>query len=125
MKTAELKKLLDLAERAKERDLAVFSAFRSAREALADEAANIKRKSATESADIGASMQWQSWSLRKLAELDVKIAAAVEQEESARSIAQKSAAKVEAIIFLIKKSTAIELHDDRRRAEQDGLPPDA
>ena len=125
MKTAELKKLLDLANRAKDRDLAVFSAFKTAREALSKEAADIKHKSAAEGADAVASLQWQSFSLRKLAELETKIAAASAQEEDARAIAQKSAAKVEAIKFLIKKSSVIELHDNRRRAEQDGLPPDA
>lgn len=127
MKTAELKKLLDLANRAKDRDLAAYSALRNACEALLEEADNIKQKSSVQNIDenLGASLQWQSWILRKLADLDHKITAANQQEEASRTVAQKSAAKVEAITFLIKKSAAIELRDDRRRAEQDGLPPDA
>lgn len=126
MKTVELKKLLNLADRAKDRDLAAFSILKLAREKLSSEAADIKQKSSVSNSEANAaSLQWQSWSLRKLAELDQKIAKAGGDEETARLIAQKSAAKVEAIKFLLKKSAAIELHDNRRRAEQDGLPPDA
>ena len=125
MKTSELKKLLDLASRAKDRDLAMFLALKTAREELSNEANDIKQKSAVVDGNFGASLQWQSWRLRKLADLDRKIADASAREEDVRAIAQKSAAKVEAIKSLIKKSSAIELHDDRRRAEQDGLPPDA
>lgn len=129
MTPSEIRKLIDLAEQGKTRDIALFaSVFRQHNELLNQFGTlqSQNRKHCLHSTmDFNAVARWKRWNESEIKNLQARINAFSERQEAARKVAAKSAAKVQALEFLLKKALKVELQKNRRRAEQNGQPPDA
>ena len=129
MTTTEVRKLIALADHGKTRDMAIYA---SACSKLDDLQAQIdalhtdKRQHSLSSAgDFNAIARWQRWAEAEINKLQSKLHNTAEEKEQARKVAVKSVAKVQALDILLKKALKEELLINRRRAEQNGQPPDA
>ena len=129
MTPTEVQKLIALAEHGKTRDMAIYA---HACSKLEDIRARIdvlnadKHKYGLSGDDnLNAHARWQHWAEAEDNKLESQHQEAVEEKETARQIAVKSVAKVQALEILLKKALKEEILIKRRRAEQNGQPPDA
>lgn len=129
MTPAEIRKLQALAEQGKARDLAKFASAKRHRERLIQQVDDIRadghRNSLAAGNEFGVIARWQQWAVLETKRLESEARQASLEIEGLRLIAAKSSAKVNAMEILLKKSLKAQLLNDRRRAEQNGVPPDA
>lgn len=129
MTPAEIRKLLPLAEQGKSRDLALYAKWMQALERIAAEQAALEQKSRSfaqvDGQDFGATARWQNWAQQQTRRLLVEAQQATVEKEACRKQAVTSAARVQALELLLQQARAAELLQHRRRAEQNGVPPDA
>lgn len=129
MKPNQIRKLIDLAENGKTRDVALFvkasNECRELKEQLDLFQTQIGQHGFNDKMDFNAIARWQRWNDVETKRLHTRISKAVESKSKSRKIAAKSAAKVQVLETLLKKALKVELQANRRRAEQNGQPPDA
>jgi hypothetical protein len=75
--------------------------------------------------DLNALARWQRWAEIEIGKLRSQHTEAAKGKEVARQVAVKSVAKVQALEILLKKALKEDVLIKRRRAEQNGQPPDA
>jgi len=68
--------------------------------------------------------RWQAWAEGENRRLNEQAHAIDTDKELARKVAIKSAAKVQALEYLLKDAKKAEIVLRRRRAEQNGMPSD-
>ena len=129
MTPTEIRELRSLAEHGKTRDMAIYAQACSKLDALQ---AQINASQADKSqhrligdGDLNAHARWQRWAEAEINKLQSQHQEAGKEKEAARQIAVKSVAKVQALEMLLKKALKEEVLIKRRRAEQNGQPPDA
>ncbi len=129
MKSSDINKLIDLAEIGKTRDIALFAKINRECSDLKAQCETIQMRNRQDSlqgtTDFNAIARWQRWNESEITRLHDRIGALTDEKGVARKIAAKSAAKVQALEILLKKSVKTDLQTNRRRAEQNGQPPDA
>lgn len=129
MTPAEIRKLQSLAEQGKARDLARFASALRYREDLVQQVTDIQadshRNSLADGNEFGVIARWQQWATQETHRLESEARQTSLEIEEFRLIAAKSSAKVNALEILLEKSLKAQLLNDRRRAEQNGVQPDA
>lgn len=127
MTPAEILKLQSLAEQGKLRDLAIYAKFAQRYQASLGEINELESqtKRKFEAADITVIARWQRWADDELRRLNDQAQLIEIDKEAARNVAIKSAAKVQALEYLLKDARKAAIMLSRRRAEQNGMPPDA
>lgn len=129
MTPAEIRKLQSLAEQGKARDLARFASALRHHEGLIQQIDDIRadghRNSLAAGNDFGVIARWQQWATQETKRLESEARQASLEIEELRLIAVKSSAKVNALEILLEKSLKAQLLNARRRAEQNGIQPDA
>lgn len=129
MTPSEIRKLISLAEHGKTRDIAIYA---KACGKLEDTLAKIsalnadkRQHSLASGSNFNAIALWQRWAEGEANKLESQHLDASREKETARQIAVKSLAKVQALEILLKKALKEDVLIKRRRAEQNGQPPDA
>ena len=129
MTPIQVRKLVSLAEHGKTRDITIYA---QACRKLDDLETQIKMLNAdkrkhvlSSGGDFNALARWQHWVVVAINKLQSQHHEAAAKNEVARLSAVKSAAKVQALEILLKKALKEEVLIKRRRAEQNGQPPDA
>ncbi len=129
MTPTEVRKLISLAEHGKTRDLAVYAQACSKLEGLQAQInvmrADKRQYDLSSGGDLNALARWQRWAEAEINQLQSQQHEATGEKEAARMIAVRSVAKVQALEILLKKALKEEILIKRRRAEQNGQPPDA
>lgn len=127
MTPADIRKLQDLAEQGKLRDLAIYSKFVQRHGDIMRQVDDLQARvdNNEDTSDLTALVRWESWAERERTKLVAMADAMHVEKENARKVAVKSAAKVEALGILLKDALKAQLILNRRRAEQNGMPPDA
>lgn len=129
MNPTEVRKLIGLAEHGKTRDMAIYAkACRKLENIQAQiTALNTDKLQLylSHGGDPSSLARWQRWADIKVEKLESQQQSAVQEKEAARQVAVKSVAKVQALEALHKKALKKDLIIKRRRAEQNGQPPDA
>lgn len=129
MTPSEIRKLINLAEQGKTRDIALFASVSRQHNELLHKLGALqsqnRKHNLLNTMDFNAVARWKRWNEVEITNLQARIYAVLEEKDSARKVAAKSAAKVQALEFLLKKALKVELQKNRRRAEQNGQPPDA
>lgn len=129
MTAEELGKLLHLAEQKKARDLASYATslhkiegFKAEISALTDK----KHHIGTHSTDaVLVVARWNIWADKQIQHFEILINATRQEAEILRAQAAKSTGKVLGIEMLQEKVALEYKLLQRRRAEQNGVPPDA
>lgn len=129
MTPSEIRKLISLAEHGKTRDIAIYA---KACGKLEDTLAKIsalnadkRQHSLASGSNFNTIALWQRWAEGEANKLESQHLDASREKEAARQIAVKSLAKVQALEILLKKALKEDVLIKRRRAEQNGQPPDA
>jgi len=124
---AEIRKLLALAEQGKSRDLALY-----AQQVQAAEAVSARKQALLEGLretpalqDYAASARWQRWSEQEMRRLQAESRRIEVEKEARRKTAATAVARVQALELLLEKALKADIQQARRRAEQNGVPPDA
>ena len=129
MTPSDIRKLISLAEHGKTRDLAIYAKSCNRLDNLALETESIrtsKRQNAVvNDGNFKTAALWQRWAEMEIGKLQGKQQVEMLEKERFRQIAFKSSAKVQALGMLLKAALKEQLLTNRRRAEQNGLPPDA
>lgn len=129
MTPTEIQKLINLAEHGKTRDIAIYAGTCSKLDRLQKKIlslqADIRKGVGREGENLNAHARWQHWAQLEEGKLKQKYSGAEDEKEAARQVAMKSVAKVQALEILLKKSLKEDILLKRRRAEQNGQPPDA
>lgn len=129
MTPAEIQRLVPLVEQAKARDLAVFSATLREIEDLEQKITalhhDMQRNSLADTNNFAVIARWQNWADAEVDQLERAVSVAKQASEAARKVALRSSAKVRAVEMLLKTALKEQLQTNRRRAEQNGVPPDA
>lgn len=129
MRSNQIRKLIDLAENGKTRDVALFVKASNECRDLVEQLELIQKQIGqhkfNDEIDFSAIARWQRWNDAETKRLHARISEAVESKSKSRKIATKSAAKVQVLETLLKKALKVEVQANRRRAEQNGQPPDA
>lgn len=129
MTPSEIRKLINLAEQGKARDIALFASISRQHNTLLTELDTIQSQNRQHglhnAMDFNAIARWKRWNDVEIINLQARVNAILAKKGPARKNAAKSAAKVQALEFLLKKALKVELQKNRRRAEQNGQPPDA
>lgn len=129
MTPSEIRKLIDLAEQGKTRDIALYAHISRQHNELLNQLGALQsqnRKHCLKNTmDFSAVARWKRWNEIEVTNLHARANTVLKNKESARKVAAKSAAKVQALEYLLKKALKVELQINRRRAEQNGQPPDA
>lgn len=129
MKPVEIEKLIALAEEHKARDLSAYAErmqkVNAIKRSIEDLKADIRQISLGSRNDFVVIARWQGWAEQKQQRLEHDVFEAVQAAEELRHVAVKSSARVHALEILLKKSRHEQLQLHRRRAEQNGMPPDA
>lgn len=126
MTPAEILKLQSLAEQGKARDLAIYAGLvqkRQAAQLQIDKLREQEKEYAT-ATDIVVMARWQAWADGETRRLNDIMHLIDVDKELAREKAIKSAAKVQALEYLLKDAKKAEIVLKRRRAEQNGMPSD-
>jgi len=125
----EVRKLISLAEHGKTRDITIYA---KACDKLEDTLTKIsvleadkRQHSLASGSNFNAIALWQRWAEGEASKLEAQHLEASSDKEAARQIAVKSLAKVQALEILLKKALKEDVLIKRRRAEQNGQPPDA
>jgi len=125
----EVRKLVALAEHGKSRDMAIYAQSCSKIEGIQAKInalhADKRQQNLSGDGDFNALARWQRWSETEIAKLQSLHNEAAKEKEVARQVAVKSVAKVQALEILLKKALKEDILIKRRRAEQNGQPPDA
>ncbi len=129
MTPSEIRKLVELAEYGKTKDLAIYANHVQKTEAISrkihDLNADVRRNALSSGHDLAVSARWHAWAESEQQKLEGKAHEAAHDKELARKLAVKSSARVQALEMLLKKALAEQLILNRRRAEQNNVPPDA
>lgn len=129
MTPSDIRKLISLAEHGKTRDLAIYAKSCKRLEDLGLQTdairANKRQNAVVSGGNFKNAALWQQWADAEIQKLQVKQLAEIVEKEHFRQIAFKSSAKVQALEMLLKTALKELLLTNRRRAEQNGLPPDA
>lgn len=125
MTPEELQKLLGLAEQGKTRALAEHAARLQDCAALAQERAALAEGMQAGGGDFTALARWQNWIQAEKRRLDQALQQAEMAAEESRKRALHASARVQALDILLERARAVALRQNRRRAEQNGVPPDA
>ena len=129
MAPAEVRKLIALAEHGKTRDMAIYAQISRKLDDLHSkiEALNVEKnqRGLSSSGDFNVLARWRRWAEVEIGKLQAASQKAAKEKEGARQIAIRSVAKVQALEILLKKALKEELVLKRRRAVQNGQPPDA
>ena len=129
MTPTEVQKLISLAEHGKTRDITIYAQACSKLDSLQSQIdmlhADKRQHDLSGGGDLNALARWQRWAETEINILQSQHHEATGVKEAARQIAVKSVAKVQALEILLKKALKEELLIKRRRAEQNGQPPDA
>jgi len=125
----EVRKLIALAEHGKTRDMAIYAELSRKLDDLYSkiEALNAEKNQhgLSNSGDFNVLARWQRWADIEISKLQAASQKAAKEKDAARQIAIKSVAKVQGLETLLEKALKEELVLKRRRAEQNGQPPDA
>jgi hypothetical protein len=125
----EVRKLISLAEHGKTRDITIYAQACSKLDSLQSQIdvlyADKRLHGLSSGGDLNALARWQRWAEAEINKLQSQHHMEVGEKEAARQIAVKSVAKVQALEILLKKALKDEILIKRRRAEQNGQPPDA
>ncbi len=126
MTPAEIEKLQSLAEQGKARDLAIYAGFVQKLQVAQQEIDDLHEqyKAHSKSTNIVVVARWQAWAEGENRRLNEQAHAIDTDKELARKVAIKSAAKVQALEYLLKDAKKAEIVLRRRRAEQNGMPSD-
>ena len=129
MNPAEVRKLIALAAHGKSRDMAIYAQACSKTEGLQAKIDTLhtdkRQHDLSSGSDLNALARWQRWSEAEIGKLQSQHNEAASEKEVARLVAVKSVAKVQALETLLKKALKEDVLIKRRRAEQNGQPPDA
>ncbi|PCJ74534.1 MAG: hypothetical protein COA53_09170 [Rhodobacteraceae bacterium] len=129
MTPTEVRKLISLAEHGKTRDMAIYAQYCGKLDALQAQIDCVhtdKRKhDLSRGGDLNTFARWQRWAGAEIAKLQSQHYDAKAEKEAARLVALRSVAKVQALEILLKRALKEEVMTKRRRAEQNGQPPDA
>ena len=129
MTPTEVRKLISLAEHGKTRDMAIYAQTcrkLDGLQAQIDDLRTEKHKhDLSRGGDLGTLARWQRWADAEIAKLQSQHYDAKAEKEAARLVALRSVAKVQALEILLKRALKEEAMTKRRRAEQNGQPPDA
>lgn len=129
MTPLEVRKLIALAEHGKTRDMAIYAQACSKLEGVQTQIdalnANKRKYDMSGGDNLNALARWQRWARLEANRLQSQHHDAAREKETARQVAMKSVAKVQALETLLKKALKEEVMIKRRRAEQNGQPPDA
>ena len=129
MTPTEVRKLITLADHGKTRDLAIYTSACSTLDDLQAQIdalhTEIRQHSLSSEGNFNAIARWQRWAEVEINKLRSKLHNTAEEKEQARKVAVKSVAKVQTLEILLKKAQKEKLLINRRRAEQNGQPPDA
>ena len=124
MTPEDLEKLLVLAEQTKARDLAAYAQQVQQKQALEQARAELDARRQG-GADFVALARWQNWVSREQARLAAAIREIGEAMDESRARAVRASARVQALEMLLERARLAALRQSRRRAEQNGVPPDA
>jgi len=126
---AQVRKLIPLAEHGKSRDMDNYARKCIKVEEIRGEIdvirAGKRQYDPSNGGDFNALARWQRWVDAEISKLGSQHQISESEKEAARLVAIKSAAKVQALESLLKRALKEELVRKRRRAEQNGQPPDA
>ncbi len=124
MTPEDLEKLLVLAEQAKARDLAVYAQQVQEKQALEQARAELDARRQGSAAFV-ALARWQNWVCRERERLTAELQRIGEAMDDSRARAVRASARVQALEMLLERARLAALRQNRRRAEQNGVPPDA
>lgn len=129
MTPGEVRKLVSLTEHGKMRDMAIYARACSKLEGCQAQIEALRadkyRHGLARGGDLNALARWQRWSDSEIDKLRFHYKEAKVEKETTRLVAVRSVAKVQALEILLKKALKEEILIKRRRAEQNGQPPDA
>ena len=129
MTPSDIRKLISLVEHGKNRDLATYAKSCERFDETARQIESIqidKRQNAVVSeGHFKALALWQRWAETELRKKLVQQQTEALEKERLRQVAFKSSAKVQALEMLLKTALKEQLSTSRRRAEQNGVSPDA
>ncbi len=129
MTPTEVRKLISLAEHGKTRDMAIYAQACSKLDGLQAQIdglfADKHQHGLSRGSDLNTLARWQRWTEAEITKLQSQHQDIETEKEAARLVALRSAAKVQALEILLKKALKEEVLINRRRAEQNGQPPDA
>ncbi|MGE4610071.1 MAG: hypothetical protein AAED33_01490 [Paracoccaceae bacterium] len=124
----EIQSLVDITQQIKIRDITKYAGICRAIEEMQKQIGAIsadKHRQIICGADLHSFAKWQRWSDTEIEKLRTKIQETANEKEAARKLAANSQAKVQVLELLLKKARSEQIQKARRRAEQDGRPPDA
>lgn len=129
MTPTEVRKLISLAEQGKARDMAIYAQVCSKLDGLQTQIGGLnadkQKHGLSRGGDLNALARWQRWAETEITKLQSQYRKIETEKEAARLVALRSTAKVQALETLLKKALKEEVLVNRRRAEQNGQPPDA
>lgn len=129
MTPPEVSKLIVLAEHGKTRDMAIYAAACQKLEGIQAQIAavntDILQLHLSHDSDLNTVARWQRWAEAEVKKMQSLQQSAAHEKEAARKVAVTSVAKVQALEALLKKALKEDVLIKRRRAEQNGQPPDA
>lgn len=129
MTPTEVRKLISLAEHGKTRDMAIYAQTCSKLDGLQAQIDGLRldkqKHDLSRGGDLNALARWQRWTEAEITKLRLQHREIEAEKEAARLVALRSVAKVQALEILLKKALKEETLINRRRAEQNGQPPDA
>jgi len=125
----EVRKLISVVEHGKTRDIAIYALASNKLDGLQAQIEALHEQKhqlgLSRGSDLNALDRWQRWAESEIGKLQYHHQAALGEKEAARLVAVKSTAKVLALEILLNKAVKNDIMVKRRRAEQNGLPPDA
>ncbi len=129
MTPEEIRKLLSLATTIMDRDIANFANASKRLELLKLEIDQFLKDSMRQQSQVTTCFKtiavFQGWVEKEKQKYDLRRRELVSIVEQARAPAMTSSARVQSLELLLKKAERNELMENRKRAEQNGVPPDA
>lgn len=129
MTLAEIEKLRALAEQAKLRDVAAYVSVSGDLEKIDHQIRTLgierRNKGLVTANDFKSIAVWQRWAESEMTKLEHSRNHVALEKEQRRHEAMRSSAKVRSLEMLSKKASKEAVLQNRKRAEQNGLPPDA
>lgn len=128
MNVADLRQLLSVVEQLKTRDIAQYSLISTQRKEIQNRIKHLQDNiSGNNFSDeyFDQIAAWQRWAELEKQKLNERLHRLSDEEERSKIAAQKALAKVRSVEILLERSLRKELVENRKRAEQYGMPPDA
>lgn len=127
MTSQHLSHLKELAEKHLDKELALHSEMVRRVDAIKKEMQSLRQQCDDPVApnDVFTAARWKIWAEEKHKRLECALHVATKEADQTRDVARKSFARVKALEQLLENSKYDALMRDRRRAEQNNLPPDA